>query len=133
LFLPYVTRGASEGLCIVREICAGLPIADRAGSGQLAFAQGRSTGGGVVAAGIRSGGARYGDASHGLPTGGAGPGVAGCAGRRSTEDVRVDNGVLALRKAGKWLSWSSKQVKDIPDFLLFLALVDHLRRAAAVR
>ncbi|MET9409165.1 DUF6585 family protein [Streptomyces sp. NPDC002935] len=49
------------------------------------------------------------------------------------EDVRVDNGVLALRKSGKWLSWSSKPVKDIPNFLLFLALVDHLRHSAAVR
>ncbi|MFF3614876.1 DUF6585 family protein [Streptomyces sp. NPDC002580] len=49
------------------------------------------------------------------------------------EDVRVDNGMLALRKAGKWLSWSSKPVKNIPNFLLFLALVDHLRRSAAVR
>ncbi|OIJ63610.1 DUF6585 family protein [Streptomyces mangrovisoli] len=49
------------------------------------------------------------------------------------EDVRVNNGVVALRKSGKWLSWSSKRVKDIPNFLLFLALVDHLRRTSAVR
>ncbi|MCH0564661.1 MULTISPECIES: DUF6585 family protein [unclassified Streptomyces] len=46
------------------------------------------------------------------------------------EDVRVDNGVVALRKSGKWLSWSSKPVKTIPNFVLFLALVDHLRRSA---
>lgn len=52
---------------------------------------------------------------------------------REIEDVRVDNGVLAPRKSGKWLSWSSKWVKDIPNFCLFLALVDHLRRSAAVR
>ncbi|MBN0047106.1 hypothetical protein JS756_23970 [Streptomyces actuosus] len=46
------------------------------------------------------------------------------------EDVRVDNGRVALRKSGKWLSWSSKPVKNIPNFVLFLALVDHLRRSA---
>ncbi|MEU1618553.1 DUF6585 family protein [Streptomyces sp. NPDC005722] len=49
------------------------------------------------------------------------------------EGVRVSDGVLVLKKAGKSLSWSSKKVKDIPNFLLFLSLVDELRRTAPVR
>jgi hypothetical protein len=49
------------------------------------------------------------------------------------QDVRVSNGVLVLRKAGKSLSWSSKKVGDIPNFFLFLSLVDELRRSAAAR
>ncbi|MEU4093801.1 DUF6585 family protein [Streptomyces sp. NPDC026673] len=49
------------------------------------------------------------------------------------ESVRVSDGVLVLKKAGKSLSWSSRKVKDIPNFILFLALVDELRRSAAAR
>ncbi|MFF7213159.1 DUF6585 family protein [Streptomyces sp. NPDC008238] len=49
------------------------------------------------------------------------------------EGVRVSDGVLVLKKAGKSLSWSSKKVKDIPNFPLFLSLVDELRRTAPVR
>ncbi|MGW3244266.1 DUF6585 family protein [Streptomyces sp. NPDC001070] len=47
------------------------------------------------------------------------------------QDVRVSDGILVLRKAGKSLSWSSKKVGDIPNFFLFLSLVDELRRSAA--
>jgi Family of unknown function (DUF6585) len=49
------------------------------------------------------------------------------------QDVRVTGGVLLLKKAGKSLSWSSAKVKDIPNFFLFLTLVDGLRRSVAAR
>lgn len=49
------------------------------------------------------------------------------------EKVSVVNGTVYLTKAGKRRAWSGQRVKTIPNFLLFMAVVDHLRaqRAAA--
>jgi hypothetical protein len=43
------------------------------------------------------------------------------------ENVTVANGGVVLRKGGKLLPWSSRPVKEIPNFLLFMAAVDELR------
>lgn len=43
------------------------------------------------------------------------------------EDVSVSNGGVVLRKGGKRMPWSAQSVKDIPNFLLFMAAVDELR------
>lgn len=43
------------------------------------------------------------------------------------EGVSVFQGGVTLRKGGKRLPWSTQKVKDIPNFLLFMAAVDQLR------
>lgn len=44
------------------------------------------------------------------------------------QEITVQQGYVRLQKSGKWLSWSSKPVKKIPNFLLFLAAADRLQR-----
>lgn len=39
------------------------------------------------------------------------------------KDIQLNNGVVTVKKEGKWLSWSSIQVADIPNIFVFLALV----------
>jgi hypothetical protein len=43
------------------------------------------------------------------------------------EKVEISQGVLVLRRTGKKLPWARVPVKKIPNFFLFLALVDRLR------
>lgn len=47
------------------------------------------------------------------------------------QELSVRNGWVFLRKAGKTLSWSSTPIAKIPNFFLFLALVDHYRGQSA--
>jgi hypothetical protein len=44
------------------------------------------------------------------------------------ERVQVNRGYVSLRRAGKWLSWSSKPASQIPNLFVFLTLVDLLQR-----
>jgi hypothetical protein len=34
--------------------------------------------------------------------------------------------VVRIRKAGKWLSWSKVQAREIPNLYVFLTLVDQI-------
>jgi hypothetical protein len=45
------------------------------------------------------------------------------------QKVSVNNGVVSLARQGKWLSWSSKQAKDIPNLFVFLELANRLAAA----
>lgn len=40
------------------------------------------------------------------------------------EEVKVEKGTIAVRKKGKWLSWTNVAVGDTPNVFVFLALVD---------
>ena len=40
------------------------------------------------------------------------------------KEIAVNAGVVTVRKEGKWLSWSSVQVANIPNFFIFFALVN---------
>lgn len=44
------------------------------------------------------------------------------------KDFRVNNGIVTVKKEGKWLSWSSVQVANIPNFFIFLALVNAIMK-----
>jgi hypothetical protein len=44
------------------------------------------------------------------------------------QKIEVQNGVVFLSKAGKRLAWSNTPVAKIPNFFLFLTVVDHLRQ-----
>ncbi len=44
------------------------------------------------------------------------------------QKVSVNNGVVSLARQGKWLSWSSKQARDIPNLFVFLELANRLAR-----
>lgn len=44
------------------------------------------------------------------------------------ENLTVRNGYVSLGKAGKWLSWSSTEVKKIPDVFLFFAIAERFLR-----
>jgi hypothetical protein len=46
------------------------------------------------------------------------------------DEVRVVQGYVRLRKAGKWLPWSHKPAAEIPNLFVFLTLADQLQRAA---
>jgi hypothetical protein len=45
------------------------------------------------------------------------------------KDVQVRNGTVQIKKEGKFLSLSSRPVGRIPNFVLFMVLVDALRKA----
>lgn len=45
-------------------------------------------------------------------------------------DVKVNRGIVIVKKEGKWLSWSSVRVANIPNFFVFLALVNAVMRKA---
>jgi hypothetical protein len=40
------------------------------------------------------------------------------------EEVKVQTGIVMVRKKGKWLGWKNVSVASIPNFFVFLALVD---------
>jgi len=42
------------------------------------------------------------------------------------QKVTVNQGVVSVAKQGKWLSWSAKQARDIPNLFVFLALATRL-------
>jgi hypothetical protein len=44
--------------------------------------------------------------------------------------IEVNNGIVTVKKEGKWLSWSSVQVAKIPNFFIFMALVDAIMKKA---
>ena len=46
------------------------------------------------------------------------------------EQVEVRRGMVAVRKAGKWMPWSHTPVHKIPNFFLFLCVVEELRGRA---
>ncbi|MEN3304183.1 MAG: hypothetical protein V7603_385 [Micromonosporaceae bacterium] len=55
-----------------------------------------------------------------------------CTGRGSVpwtdiERVQVNRGYVSLRRAGKWLAWSSKPASQIPNLFVFLTLADLLQ------
>jgi hypothetical protein len=68
---------------------------------------------------------RFGDLS--VSRGGIATAKSGSATWAEIEGLQIKNGALFLRKGGKTRSWSTKAVKDIPNFFLFLALVGQLR------
>ncbi len=41
------------------------------------------------------------------------------------KDMQVKRGVISVKKEGKWLNWSSVHVPQIPNFYVFMALVDY--------
>lgn len=43
-------------------------------------------------------------------------------------EVSINNGSVAIRKAGKWLNWSSARVSDIPNYYVFFGLVNAIRQ-----
>ena len=45
-------------------------------------------------------------------------------------EVKVNRGIVIVKKEGKWLSWSSVRVATIPNFFVFLALVNTVMRKA---
>jgi hypothetical protein len=56
-----------------------------------------------------------------------------CTGRGSVpwtdiERVQVNRGYVSLRRAGKWLSWSSRPASQIPNLSVFLTLAELLQR-----
>jgi hypothetical protein len=55
-----------------------------------------------------------------------------CTGRGSVpwtdvERVQVNRGYVSLRRAGKWLAWSSRPASQIPNLVVFLTLADLLQ------
>ncbi|OLB82543.1 MAG: hypothetical protein AUI14_00415 [Actinobacteria bacterium 13_2_20CM_2_71_6] len=46
------------------------------------------------------------------------------------DEVKVVQGYVKLRRAGKWLPWSNKPAAAIPNLYVFLTLADQLQRAA---
>ncbi len=44
------------------------------------------------------------------------------------EQVEVNRGYVCMRRAGKWLSWSSKPASQIPNLFVFLSLTELLQR-----
>jgi hypothetical protein len=44
------------------------------------------------------------------------------------KNVELKQGVVAISKQGKLLNWGSMSVKDLPNPLVFLGLIDHARR-----
>lgn len=42
------------------------------------------------------------------------------------KDVSLQKGYVAVSKAGKWLRWSSRPVREIPNVFLFIALVRNI-------
>jgi hypothetical protein len=72
-----------------------------------------------------------------VPFGDLAIGVAGIVSARhgllpwnELDQVRVVQGYVKLRKAGKWLPWSHKPAAEIPNLFVFLTLADQLQRAA---
>lgn len=46
------------------------------------------------------------------------------------KEFRVSNGIVTVKKEGKWLNWSSIQVANIPNLFVFFALVGAIRKQA---
>jgi hypothetical protein len=70
---------------------------------------------------------RFGNLS--VNRGGIATAKSGSATWAEIEQIQIRNGVLFLRKSGQKLrSWSTQAVKDVPNFFLFLALVDRIRQ-----
>lgn len=49
----------------------------------------------------------------------------------NVELITTDRGTVTILVGGKWLALTSTPVRDIPNFLIFHALADHLRRVYA--
>ncbi|GAA4858785.1 DUF6585 family protein [Kitasatospora terrestris] len=69
---------------------------------------------------------RFGDIA--VTTGGVATPKRGATGWAEVQRFEVKNGMVFLSKAGKLLPWSSTPVAKIPNFFLFLATVERLRR-----
>lgn len=44
------------------------------------------------------------------------------------KEFRINNGIVTVKKEGKWLNWSSVRVANIPNLFIFLALVSAIRQ-----
>ena len=42
------------------------------------------------------------------------------------EKVEVQQGVISVRKQGKWFNWGKVSVPDVPNVFVFIALVDQI-------
>ncbi|MFD9125628.1 DUF6585 family protein [Kitasatospora sp. NPDC059571] len=71
---------------------------------------------------------RFGDLA--VTTGGIATPKRGAVEWSQIQGLEVKNGVVFLKKSGKFLPWSNTQVGQIPNFFLFLATVDAIRRRA---
>ncbi|MFJ5922798.1 DUF6585 family protein [Kitasatospora sp. NPDC092948] len=78
---------------------------------------------------LRNGGtARFGDIT--VNAAGMANAKRGSLAWSEVQRVEVKNGVVFVGKAGKLLAWSNTPVHRIPNFFLFLAVVEELRGAA---
>lgn len=83
-----------------------------------------------VMASLEQGGTvRFGDIA--MTKGGISTTKRGAVQWNEIENIEVKDGTVFLAKAGKMLSWSNTPVAKIPNFFLFLTLVDHLRTGSA--
>ncbi len=44
------------------------------------------------------------------------------------KEFGVNRGIVTVKKEGKWLSWSSVEVAKIPNFFVFMALVNAIMK-----
>ena len=44
------------------------------------------------------------------------------------KDLQVKRGIVSVKKEGKWLNWSTVGVARIPNFYVFMALVDYVSK-----
>ncbi len=45
------------------------------------------------------------------------------------KNIQVNKGTLAINKDGQWLNWTSIKVSGIPNFPVFMSLVDYIMRS----
>jgi hypothetical protein len=81
---------------------------------------------GAMATLQQGGTVRFGDLA--LTSGGIATPKRGALAWHEIRRVEVKNGTLFLDRAGKMLPWSNTPVAKIPNFFLFLAVVDQIRR-----
>ncbi|WP_033217759.1 DUF6585 family protein [Kitasatospora phosalacinea] len=119
LFRPDGTKGRLTGFYADPEVW-GAAIQHEITRAQLAGALALLNGGGTV---------HFGD----MVVNAAGVATANRAGVPwgEIEQVEVRRGMVALRKAGKWMPWSNTPVHKIPNFFLFLCVVEELRSRGA--
>jgi hypothetical protein len=42
------------------------------------------------------------------------------------KELRLNRGFVMVRKEGKWLTWSTVRVAEVPNIFVFMALVEHV-------
>ncbi|MBT2407113.1 MULTISPECIES: DUF6585 family protein [unclassified Streptomyces] len=83
---------------------------------------------GVIASLEQGATVRFGDIA--MTKGGIATAKRGAVQWNEIQKIEVKNGTVFLAKAGKLLSWSNTPVAKIPNFFLFLTIVDHLRNGS---